>query len=139
MEKYKDIIDFYLEKWIKLWNYETPCIRDIWFIYSNINKLFNLIKQQELLVKTIEVFTWENIDFYPPDFYYNKNNINENYELLKKFLANYNKDNNLYFTLFFNTPELENYINTLLVNKYKKYPSEKEVKERKNQWWEFID
>ncbi len=139
MEKYKDIIDFYLKNWIKLWNYETICINDVWFNYWDIIKLHNLVIQQELFIKSIEVFLWENIEFYPPDFYYNWFSKIENYKLVKDFLDNYNKNNNLYFTLFFDNSELENHINSFLIEKYKDKILDKEKKERKKRWWEFID
>lgn len=139
MEKYKNIINLYLENWVKLWKYEVICLKDIWFSYLDINNLFNLIVENEIIIKNIEVFTWNSIDFLPPDFYYQWCDKIENYKLVKKFLNKYNKNDNLYFTLVFDNLELEKQINILLIDKYRENLTDKEINERKKRWWEFID
>lgn len=139
MEKYKNIINLYLKNWVKLWKYEVICLKDVWFNYLDINNLFNLIVENEIIIKNIEVFTWNSIDFLPPDFYYHWCDKIENYKLVKKFLNKYNKNDNLYFTLVFDNLELENYINILLIDKYRENLTDKEINERKKRWWEFID
>jgi len=139
MEKYKNIINLYLKNWVKLWKYEVICLKDVWFNYLDINNLFNLIVEKEIIIKNIEVFTWKSIDFFPPDFSYQWYDKIENYKLVKNFLNKYNKKDYLYFTLVFDNFELENHINILLVNKYKETLTDKEINERKKRWWEFID
>ncbi|MDD4151700.1 MAG: hypothetical protein PHR68_03735 [Candidatus Gracilibacteria bacterium] len=78
-------------------------------------------KKNNIFIKIIEVFVKNDMSFYPPDFYYNGDNINENYKLLSDFIKIYKnkKRDDLIFSCVIKDEILNNKINTLIYKKYK--------------------
>lgn len=121
MNENEKIINFYLTNWIIIGNFISPCIDDIWFWYDDFFELYSILKKNNIFIKTIEVFVKNDISFYPPDFYYNWDNINENYKLLSDFIKIYKnkKREDLIFTCVVKNEILNNELNTLIYKKYK--------------------
>ena len=134
----KNIIEIYLDRWKDIWNYEKVCVGSIWFDILDFRDIISLLKKNNILIKSIELFSKDTLKFIPPDFWFDGENLDENYSKIDSFLKSlYNLDT-MFFVLSFNEESIENEINIFLNKKYEAKVTDDEKLSRKKNWWEFI-
>lgn len=134
------IIDIYLNKWVNIWQYEEVCMGSIWFDAIDLHHLLSLLKEEKILIQVIELFEKESLNFMPPDFWSEDDDIKENYIQVDNFLESIkNNLNKNYLALTFRDENLEKEVNDLLRIKYAVKTSKDEQLKRKKDWWEFLE
>lgn len=115
-----EILGLYINEWVNIWNYENPCVESIGFAIIDLKSLLSLLNKEGVLIKSMELFDKNTLNFIPPDFWYDKSDFNENRKHLDSFLKSLLNLNEFYFALSIWNQKIAEELNKTIKIKYSK-------------------